>query len=76
MPNKALGTKAKFEKVRIEAEEMLDAAEVHFMCFGEFLFLLICELGELFCKELLSSAYGLTKLRHGRDKAWGCREDS
>jgi hypothetical protein len=42
MPNKALGTKAKFEKARIEAEEMLDAAEVHYMCFGEFLFLLIC----------------------------------
>jgi hypothetical protein len=38
MPNRSHGTKAKSEKAHIEAEEMLDAAEVHYMCFGEFLF--------------------------------------
>jgi hypothetical protein len=36
---------------------------------------LICELGEFFYKEFLSSACGLMKSRHGRAKAWGCRED-
>ena len=35
------GTKAKSEKVHIEAEEMLDAVEVHYTCFGEFLSLLL-----------------------------------
>ncbi len=38
MPNRSHGTKAKSEKAHINAEEMLDAAEVHYMCFGEFLF--------------------------------------
>ena len=38
MPNRSHGTKAKSEKAHIEPEEMLDAAEVHYMCFGEFLF--------------------------------------
>uniref|UniRef100_A0A2N9GQ09 Uncharacterized protein n=1 Tax=Fagus sylvatica TaxID=28930 RepID=A0A2N9GQ09_FAGSY len=33
MPNRSHGTKAKSEKAHIEAEEMLDAAEVHYMCF-------------------------------------------
>ena len=37
MPNRSHGTKAKSEKAHIEPEEMLDAAEVHYMCFGEFL---------------------------------------
>ncbi len=41
MPNKFHGTKAKSEKAHIEAEEMLDAAEVHYMCFGEFLSFLL-----------------------------------
>ena len=39
-PNRSHGTKVKAEKARIEAEEMLDAVEVHYMCFGEFLSLL------------------------------------
>uniref|UniRef100_A0A2N9HCD8 Uncharacterized protein n=1 Tax=Fagus sylvatica TaxID=28930 RepID=A0A2N9HCD8_FAGSY len=34
MSNRSHETKAKFEKAHIEAEEMLDAAEVHYMCFG------------------------------------------
>jgi hypothetical protein len=38
MSNRSHETKAKSEKAHIEAEEMLDAAEVHYMCFGEFLF--------------------------------------
>jgi hypothetical protein len=42
--SRSRGIKAKFEKARIEAEEMLDAAEVNYMCFGEFLsFLLFVE---------------------------------
>uniref|UniRef100_A0A2N9G4T9 Clp ATPase C-terminal domain-containing protein n=1 Tax=Fagus sylvatica TaxID=28930 RepID=A0A2N9G4T9_FAGSY len=44
-PNRSHGTNAKSEKAHIEAEEMLDVAEVHYMCFGEFLSFLICELG-------------------------------
>jgi hypothetical protein len=52
MPNRSHRTKAKSEKAHIEDEEMLDVAEVHYMCFGEFLsFLLICELSELFLLE-------------------------
>jgi hypothetical protein len=38
MPNRSHGSKIKSEKAHINAEEMLDAAEVHYMCFGEFLF--------------------------------------
>jgi hypothetical protein len=38
MPNRSHGTKAKSEKGHIAAEEMLDAAEVQYMCFGKFLF--------------------------------------
>uniref|UniRef100_A0A2N9H1T2 3-beta hydroxysteroid dehydrogenase/isomerase domain-containing protein n=1 Tax=Fagus sylvatica TaxID=28930 RepID=A0A2N9H1T2_FAGSY len=34
MPNRSHGTKAKSEKAHINAEEMLDAAEVHYMCFA------------------------------------------
>ena len=41
MLNRSHGTKAKSEKARIEAVEMLDAAEVHYMCFGEFLSFLL-----------------------------------
>jgi hypothetical protein len=41
MPNRFHGTKAKSEKAHIEAEEILDAAEVHYMCFGEFPFFLL-----------------------------------
>uniref|UniRef100_A0A2N9G369 Uncharacterized protein n=1 Tax=Fagus sylvatica TaxID=28930 RepID=A0A2N9G369_FAGSY len=33
MSNRFHGTKAKSEKAHIEAEEILDAAEVHYMCF-------------------------------------------
>uniref|UniRef100_A0A2N9G7H2 Uncharacterized protein n=1 Tax=Fagus sylvatica TaxID=28930 RepID=A0A2N9G7H2_FAGSY len=33
MPNRSHGTKAKSEKGHIAAEEMLDAAEVQYMCF-------------------------------------------
>ena len=40
-PNRSHGTKAKSEKVHIEVEEMLDAVEVHYTCFGEFLSLLL-----------------------------------
>jgi hypothetical protein len=38
MPNRAHGTKAESEQAHIEAKEMFDVAEVHYMCFGEFLF--------------------------------------
>ncbi len=47
MSNKSHGTKAKSEKTHIEAEEMLNAAEVHYMCFGEFLFFLLLLLNQL-----------------------------
>jgi hypothetical protein len=40
-PNRSHGTKAKSEQAHIEDEEMLDAAEVHYTCFGEFLSLLL-----------------------------------
>jgi hypothetical protein len=40
-PNRAHGTNAKSEEAHINAEEMLDAAEVHYTCFGEFLSLLL-----------------------------------
>jgi hypothetical protein len=36
MSSRSHRIKAKSEKARIEAEEMLDAAEVHYVCFGEF----------------------------------------
>jgi hypothetical protein len=39
-PNRAHGTNVKSEGAHINAEEMLDAAEVHYTCFGEFLSLL------------------------------------
>ena len=41
MPNRSHGTEEKSKKARIKAEEMFDAAEVHYMCFGEFLFFLL-----------------------------------
>ena len=63
MPNKSHRTKAKSEKAHIEADEMLDAVEVHYMCFSEFI-----------RKELLSSACGLMKLRNGRAKARGAEK--
>ena len=44
MPSRSHEIEAKSEKARIEAEEMFEAAEVHYMCFGEFLsFLLFVE---------------------------------
>ena len=39
-PKRAYGTNVKSEGAHINAEEMLDAAEVHYTCFGEFLSLL------------------------------------
>ena len=63
MLNRSHGTKAKSEKAHIEADEMLDAVEVHYMCFGEFI-----------RKELLSSACGLMKLRNGPAKAQGAKK--
>jgi hypothetical protein len=41
IPNRFHRTKAKSEKAHIEAEEILDAAEMHYMCFDEFLFFLL-----------------------------------
>jgi hypothetical protein len=40
-PNRAHGTNVKSEGAHINAEEMLDVAEVHYTCFGEFLSLLL-----------------------------------
>ena len=39
--NRSHETKAKSEKAHIEAEEMLDAVEMHYTCFSEFLSLLL-----------------------------------
>uniref|UniRef100_A0A2N9H734 Uncharacterized protein n=1 Tax=Fagus sylvatica TaxID=28930 RepID=A0A2N9H734_FAGSY len=70
--SRSRGIKAKFEKARIEAEEMLDAAEVNYMCF-EFLSSACGLMKPKMAEIRLGDAEKINEAEVAFDRPWMCR---